>query len=84
MLEAIVRDDPPADAFEQWLFARCLEATHGAGAVRATARAIWEEWRVALHAPEFEHWLAAGAPSDDRWVEGRSECPVSWREDRRA
>jgi hypothetical protein len=66
LLEATVRDDPDPADFEVWLAERCLEAGLADGPVRAMARSIWDEWRLAESASEFRHWLASGAPSDDR------------------
>jgi hypothetical protein len=65
LLEAAVRDDPPADGFEEWLLARCAAAA-ASGPVRATAAALLNEWRLALADGAFRSWLAQGAPSDDR------------------
>ena len=36
------------------------------GAVRAIARDVLTEWRLAEAAPDFARWLASGAPSEDR------------------
>ena len=66
LLEAAVRDAPPADEFEAWLLQRCLDAGVSDGPVRAMALSIWDEWRLAARATEFRDWLARGAPSDDR------------------
>lgn len=63
LLEALVRDDPDPGAFDAWLAAQC--AGPGSGGVRAMARAILEEWRMAASSPEFRAWLRDGAPSDD-------------------
>lgn len=63
LLEALVRDDPEPEAFDGWLAARCTGP--GSGGVRAMARAILEEWRMAAASPEFRTWLRDGAPSDD-------------------
>jgi hypothetical protein len=68
LLEQAVRDDPAPEGFEGWLLDRCLAAagTHSVGAVRAMASDILGEWRLASASPEFCHWLASGAPSEDR------------------
>jgi hypothetical protein len=66
LLEAIVRDDPPSEGLEQWLLTRCVVEGESDGPLRAMALSIWDEWRLAVSAPEFRAWLAAGAPSDDR------------------
>jgi hypothetical protein len=65
LLEAAVRDDPPAEEFEEWLLVRCAEA-EASGPVRAMARTLLTEWRLALVDGAFRAWLAQGAPSDDR------------------
>ena len=67
LLEQAVRDDPGADEFEGWLLARCLDADGAAsvGATRMMALEILADWRLALAAPDFLGWLAAGAPSED-------------------
>ena len=68
LLEAAVRDDPPAAEFEGWLLERCLLAAGGpgTGAVRAMAMEILTEWRLVAASSDFRAWLAQGAPSDDR------------------
>ena len=66
LLEDIVREDPSADAFEQWLLGRCLAEGASDGPVRAMARSIWDDWQLAVSAIAFRAWLAEGAPSDDR------------------
>ncbi len=60
--------DPDAGAFEAWLLERCLSRSHDAptGALRAMARDIVAEWRLAAVSADFLGWLNAGAPSDDR------------------
>lgn len=63
LLERAVRDDPNADGFEAWLFARV--ADDPGGATFAMARAILDEWRLAHEMREFAAWLGRGAPSDD-------------------
>ena len=65
LLEAAVAADPDPDAFEAWLFARRQTAGGSAGATRAMALQIWDEWQFALASGTFRDWLAAGAPSDD-------------------
>ncbi len=65
VLEEAVSADPAPEAFEAWLFERCLAAGPGAGAVRAMASEILRDWRDAQAVPEFRRWLAQGAPSDD-------------------
>jgi hypothetical protein len=64
LLEAAVADDPDPDDFEAWLFAR-VEAGGLAGATRAMALQVRDEWQFALASAGFRDWLEAGAPSDD-------------------
>jgi hypothetical protein len=67
LLQRAVEDDPPAAAFEEWLFnypATC-ERVELAGPALAMARAVFEEWRLAHSLPGFKSWLEHGAPSDD-------------------
>ena len=66
LLEGVIRDDPPPEALESWLARRCLEAGPGDGPMRAMARSIWDEWRLAGAAVSFREWLERGAPSADR------------------
>src|SRR5829696_5903894 len=65
LLEAVVADDPDPDLFEAWLFARVQTSGALAGATRAMALQVWDEWQFALASGGFRAWLAAGAPSDD-------------------
>jgi hypothetical protein len=65
LLEAVVADDPDPDLFEAWLFARVQASGTLAGATRAMALQVWDEWHFALASGGFRAWLAAGAPSDD-------------------
>ncbi len=65
LLEAVVTDDPDPDLFEAWLFARVQASGALAGATRAMALQVWDEWRFAVASGGFRAWLAAGAPSDD-------------------
>jgi hypothetical protein len=65
LLERAAREDPAPDAFEEWLFARCLEAGHGSGPVRAMALTVLEEWRLVQETGSFREWLHEGAPSAD-------------------
>jgi hypothetical protein len=65
LLEGAVRDDPPPEAFEEWLVARCGEAD-ASGPTRAMAAQLLAEWRLAFSDGAFRNWLAQGAPSDDR------------------
>lgn len=68
LLERLVAQDPDAQDLDSWLLAQCLEpsAPHGAGAVRAMALEILDEWRLCCTVPAFGDWLVRGAPSDDR------------------
>lgn len=56
LLEAMVNDDPPAAAFEEWLLGH---------AGNPMAPSVLDEWRLAQAMPDFAAWLAQGAPSDD-------------------
>ena len=68
LLARVIEADPEADAFEAWLVACCLtvSADVSPGALRAMARDVLAEWRLATVSADFRAWLAAGAPSDDR------------------
>jgi hypothetical protein len=67
LLQRVVRDDPPADAFEEWLlnYPLTCHAAELSGPASAMARAVFEEWRLAHASGEFRLWLERGAPSDD-------------------
>ncbi len=65
LLEAAVADDPNPDDFEAWLFARVQASGELAGATRAMALHVRDEWQFAVASGGFRDWLAAGAPSDD-------------------
>jgi hypothetical protein len=71
LLEAVVADDPDPDLFEAWLFTRVQTSGTLAGATRAMALQVWDEWQFALASAGFRAWLAAGAPSDDADEGGR-------------
>jgi hypothetical protein len=73
LLERALADDPPAEGFEAWLLEQCLAdaPTRSMGAVRAMAREILDEYRLAVTLPAFDAWLTAGAPSEDRDHESR-------------
>ena len=67
LLTRAVQDDPPPEAFEEWLLnyhATC-DIPESSGAVLAIARNVLEEWRLAHSMDAFRVWLARGAPSDD-------------------
>ncbi len=67
LLERAVAEDPEPGAFEGWLLQQCLRVSgRGEGAVRAMAREVLEEWRLARQSGAFGDWLERGAPSDDR------------------
>ena len=68
LLIRAVEADPDPDEFEAWLLDRCLARAEDValGAVRAMAREIIAEWRLAAASPEFRTWLDAGARSQDR------------------
>ena len=67
LLQRVVADDPPADAFEEWLldYPEKCGAPELAGPALAMARAVFEEWKLAHASAEFRLWLEQGAPSDD-------------------
>jgi hypothetical protein len=66
LLRQAVEDDPRPEAFEEWLLNYPLTQTRElAGPAFAMARAVFEEWRLALVSGEFRLWLEQGAPSDD-------------------
>lgn len=69
LLEEVRDADPEPEGFETWLLERCLAASPQAslGALRAMAREVAAEWRLAASSVEFRSWLLAGAPSDDRF-----------------
>jgi hypothetical protein len=62
LLEGAVADDPEPEAFEGWLLERCTAAPESVstGAMRAIAREVFDEWRLAAVAPGFGDWLAPG------------------------
>jgi hypothetical protein len=64
LARAAAADPAPAD-FEGWLLERCLAAGPLAGATRAMALEVRDDWRAALAFGAVRAWLAAGAPSDD-------------------
>ncbi|HEU4342139.1 MAG TPA: hypothetical protein VFU31_11260 [Candidatus Binatia bacterium] len=67
ILERAIQEDPPAEKFEEWLLNYCeiSGAAESAGAIRAMARSILDEWRLAHSMDDFKEWLERGAPSDD-------------------
>jgi hypothetical protein len=65
LLEAAIADDPEPDDFEAWLFAQVQRAGDRAGATRAMALEVRDDWQFACASGGFRDWLAAGAPSDD-------------------
>jgi hypothetical protein len=68
LLTQAVEADPEPCVFEGWLVERCLTGFDAAppGALRAMAREVAAEWRLATTSADFRAWLTAGAPSDDR------------------
>jgi hypothetical protein len=66
LLEAAVHDDPAPDDFEAWLLDRCMAEGVADGAQRAMALFIWDQWQLALRAPDIQAWIVAGGHSDDR------------------
>jgi hypothetical protein len=67
LLQRAVDEDPPPDAFEEWLLNYPLTcgAPELVGPAFAMARMVFEEWRLAHTLGEFRLWLEQGAPSDD-------------------
>lgn len=67
LLQAVVREDPPASEFVDWLlrYARGVADPAHRSAVGAMAHAVHEDWQWAHRMPEFSRWLDRGAPSDD-------------------
>ena len=65
LLERAAEVDPEPEEFEGWLLEQCLAAGPLAGATRAMAIDILDEWRTAQAFGTFRAWLDAGAPSDD-------------------
>jgi hypothetical protein len=67
LLRQAVEDDPPPEAFEEWLlnYPPTCKARELVGPAVAMARAVFEEWRLAHVSGEFRLWLEQGAPSDD-------------------
>ena len=66
LLEAAVRDEPAPDDFEAWLLDRCMAEGVADGAQRAMALFVWDQWQLALQAPDVQAWIVAGGRSDDR------------------
>lgn len=67
LLQRAIDEDPPPDAFEEWLlnYPLTCNAPESVGPAFAMARAVFEEWRLAHTLGEFRLWLEQGAPSDD-------------------
>jgi hypothetical protein len=78
LLQRAVEDDPPPEAFEEWLlnYPESCKAPELAGPAFAMARAVFDEWRLAQTLGEFRLWLEQGAPSDDT-TDGRNSVPIS-------
>ena len=68
LLAEAAENDPDPEAFDTWLLGRCLTRAEAVsmGAMRAMARDVLEEWRFAAASADFQRWLEAGAPSEDR------------------
>ncbi len=68
LLAEAIEQDPDPEAFDTWLLERCLARAEAVsmGAMRAMARDVLEEWRFAAASDDFQRWLDAGAPSEDR------------------
>jgi hypothetical protein len=65
ILEETVRHDPDPDAYERWLLEFCLTQDGPSGSMRAMARDVLSDWRLAQTSVVFRSWLEQGAPSDD-------------------
>ena len=67
LLQRAVEDDPPPEAFEEWLlnYPLICQAPELAGPAFAMARSVFDEWRLAHTLGEFRLWLEQGAPSED-------------------
>lgn len=78
LLEQAAREDPEAQAFEQWLLDH-VEASTAPGAVRSIALAVLDEWHLAHQMPSFAVWLEHGAPSDDANASATANSADSWR-----
>lgn len=92
LLERAIVDDPEPDDFEGWLLEQVLSA-EASGPVRALSGEVFAEFRLAAIDPDYDAWLAAGAPSADADatcdVHPPGECPdehaeqIAGRRDRR-
>jgi hypothetical protein len=47
-----VRDEPAPDEFEAWLMERCAAERAADGAQRAMTLFIWDQWQLAIRAPD--------------------------------
>lgn len=65
ILEETVHHDPDPDAYEGWLLEFCLTQDGPSGSMRAMARDVLSDWRLAQTSAVFRSWLEQGAPSDD-------------------
>lgn len=66
LLEGAVRDDPDPADFEAWLLRHSEDGPSAAsGPVRAMAREVLADWRLAERSDVFRDWLERGAPSED-------------------
>lgn len=67
LLEQVVDADPDADDFEAWLMqhSQAEDDPNAQGALAAMARAVLDEWRMAITMADFATWLDCGAPSED-------------------
>jgi hypothetical protein len=68
LLSQAVAEDPDPERFEAWLLQSCLAGAESAsmGAMRAMAKEVLVEWRLAASLADFRAWLERGAPSEDR------------------
>ena len=65
LLQRATQEDPEPTAFEDWLLQHCQATGLSDGPLRAMAREVLAEWRLATASPTFRQWLTQRAPSDD-------------------
>ena len=82
LLERVVKADPEPGGFEEWLldYSRTCVASELAGPASAMARAVFDEWRMALSLDEFRVRLNRGAPSEDVFDESQKIPHANVRE----
>ena len=66
-LERVVEENPAPETFEAWLLHYPLNCASPelTGPARAMARAVFDDWRLAIASADFRRWPEQGAPSDD-------------------